>query len=243
PPVDLSELERLMVRFSRLVVEQRWIKEIDINPLLVSHEGMLALDARIVVFDRETAETALPRTAIRPYPVQYVGEETLKDGTTVHIRPIRPEDEPLMVKLHHQLSERSVRLRYFQPLKLGQRISHERLTRVCFNDYDREMALVVETAGESGPEIIAVGRLSRAPGQAEAEFAVLVADHWQNKGLGTTLLRLLLRVAADEKLHRVTGSIMPENIEMQKVCKRLGFKLRRDLEGGLVQAAIELPHA
>src|SRR5205823_1816906 len=136
--------ERILVRFSQLVVEQKWIKEIDINPLLVSADRILALDARVVLHDASVSEASLPKPAIRPYPSKYVIPWTLKDGTAITIRPIRPEDEPLMVKFHQGLSERSVRLRYFAPLKLGQRVAHERLTRVCFNDYDRELALVAE---------------------------------------------------------------------------------------------------
>src|SRR4030095_8000891 len=119
-------------------------KEIDINPLLVSSERMLALDARIVLHDPTAREEQLPSLAIRPYPTQYVTRWKLKNGTSVTIRPIRPEDEPLMVKFHQTLSERSVYYRYFTPLRVEQRIAHERLTRICFNDYDREIALVVE---------------------------------------------------------------------------------------------------
>ncbi len=151
-PVDLAALEQLLVRFSELVVEQRWIKEIDINPLLASPERLLALDARVVLHGREVAEDKLPRPAIRPYPAQYAGEWTMKDGTPVTIRPIRPEDEPLMVKFHETLSERSVYMRYFQPLKLSTRTAHERLTRICFIDYDREMALVAERRHPAGGE-------------------------------------------------------------------------------------------
>jgi acetyltransferase len=143
-PVDLAALEQLLVRFSQLVVEQRWIKEIDVNPLLASAEGLIALDARVVLHGAEVSEAQLPRLAIRPYPAQYVTPLTLKDGTPVTLRPIRPEDEPLLVRFHQKLSERSVRNRYFSALKLDQRTAHERLTRVAFYDYDREMAIVVE---------------------------------------------------------------------------------------------------
>ena len=143
-PVDLAALEELLVRFSQLVVEQPWIKEIDINPLLASPERLLALDARVVVHGPEMTEDKLPTAAIRPYPIHMVEEWTMKDGKPVMIRPIRPEDEPAMIKFHKKLSERSVYLRYFQPLKLTQRTAHERLTRICFIDYDREMALVAE---------------------------------------------------------------------------------------------------
>ena len=156
-PVDLAALEQLMVRFSQLVAEQRWIKEIDINPLLASADDLVALDARVVLHDPKTTEEQLPKLAIRPYPTQYVSTWKMKDGKKVTIRPIRPEDEPLMVKFHETLSERSVYLRYFSPLKLQQRVAHERLTRICFNDYDREIALVAEYKdGDGKSQILGV---------------------------------------------------------------------------------------
>ncbi|HJZ98999.1 MAG TPA: acetate--CoA ligase family protein, partial [Candidatus Solibacter sp.] len=141
-PVDLAALETLMVRFSALVAEQRWIKEIDINPLLASPDGLVALDARIVVHGPEVTLDQIPKSAIRPYPTRYMSKWTAKDGAEVMIRPIRPEDEPAMVKFHQTLSERTVYLRYFHLMNLEQRTQHDRLTRICFIDYDREMALV-----------------------------------------------------------------------------------------------------
>ena len=149
-PVDLAGLEKLMVGFSQLVAEQRWIKEIDINPLFASGDDLVALDARVILHDPKTTEDQLPKLAIRPYPTQYIGAWKMKDGKKVTIRPIRPEDEPLMVKFHETLSERSVYLRYFSPLKLQQRVAHTRLVRICFNDYDREIALVAEEKGGNG---------------------------------------------------------------------------------------------
>jgi acetyltransferase len=139
-PINLAALEQLVVRFSQLVVEQRWIKEIEINPLLVSSEQLLALDAAAVLHDPEASKEALPKLAIRPYPRQYVQPWKMKDGIEATIRPIRPEDEPLMVKFHETLSDRSIYYRYFHYMKLSQRIAHERLTRICFIDYDREVA-------------------------------------------------------------------------------------------------------
>jgi acetyltransferase len=240
--VDLAALEQLLVRFSRLVVEQRWVKEIDINPLLASPDGLIALDARVVVYEPNFPEADLPKLAIRPYPLQYCTRSTTKDGVDVEIRPIRPEDEPLMVKFHQTLSERSVRFRYFAAMKLDQRTTHERLLRVCFNDYDRELALVVERRDDKADdrEIVAVGRLSKIPGTNEAEFAVLVSDLWQNRGLGRKLLSLLLQIARDERLTRVTADILPENTEMQRLAQKAGLTLHRDLENQTVRAVIDL---
>lgn len=240
--VDLAALEELMVRFSQLVVEQPWISEIDINPLLVSPERILALDARVIVHGPEMTEDKLPRPAIRPYPIQYIRQWKMKDGTPVTIRPIRPEDEPLMVKFHEVLSEQSVYNRYLSQLKLDQRIAHERLTRICFNDYDREIALVAEHKNpKSGQnEILGVGRLSKSHGLNEAEFAIIVGDPWQQQELGTQFLKLLIQIGREEKLARIIGHILPENRQMQHVCKKVGFQVRHDLGEAECTAEITL---
>jgi acetyltransferase len=239
-PIDLTSLEQLLVRFSHLVVEQRWIKEIDINPLLVTPEHLLALDARIILHGLDVEESQLPRPAIRPYPSRYVTPWLLKDGTSVTIRPVRPEDEPLMIQFHKTLSEESVYFRYFHLVKLSQRVAHERLVRICFIDYDREMVLVVErqNAPPQAAEILAVGRLSKLHGTQEAEFAMLVSDRYQCQGLGTELLRRLLQVAWDEDLERVTAEILAENSGMQRVCEKLGFHLHPTEEPSVIQAEI-----
>lgn len=238
--VDLAGLEEFMVRFSHMVVEQPRIREIDINPVLASPEGIVALDARIVLHDPAIPDERLPRPAIRPYPVQYVQPWTMKNGDAVSIRPIRPEDEPLVIHLHQALSERTVYLRYFQPLKLSQRTAHERLTRICFIDYDREMVLVVERKVEGGqPEILAIGRLSKLRGGGnDAELAVLVDDRYQGQGLGTELYRRLIAVARDEKLKHVECTILAENREMRAICQKLGFRMESDLEDGTVRAEL-----
>jgi acetyltransferase len=242
PPVNLAELEHLMVRFSQLVVEQSWIKEIDINPLLASPERLLALDARVVLYEPEVTEDQLPKLAIRPYPTQYVETWTMKDGTNVVIRPIRPEDEPLMAKFHEPLSERSVYLRYFYPMKLSQRIEHERLSRISFIDYDREMALVVERQNpDTGePAIIAAGRLIKVRGTEDAEFAILVQDAYQRGGLGTEILRRLLDVGRKEGIKRIYGTILNDNANMLRVTERLGFKLEGLPKDGVMRVGIEL---
>jgi len=240
--IDLIELERLLVRFSQLVIEQPWISEIDINPLLASPKRLLALDARIVVHDRTVIEVDLPKPAIRPYPSQYVLKRKLSDGTPVTLRPIRPEDEPLMVKFHGTLSEQSVYYRYFSSLDLEQRVAHERLTRICFNDYDREIALVVECKNPKtvGHQILGVGRLSKAHGANEAEFALLIGDQWHSLGLGTELLKLLVQIGRDEKLDRIVGHILMENHAMQKVCQKAGFALEHDYKDSETRAVLEL---
>ncbi len=243
--VDQAGLEQLMVRFSQLVIEQRTVKEIDVNPLLASPQGFIALDARLVLHEPSLGEDQLPPLAIRPYPAQYVAEWRLKDGTPVTLRPIRPEDEPLMVKFHESLSEQSVYRRYFHALGLSQRVAHERLTRICFIDYDREMALVAERRDGSagGCDILGVGRLSKLHGKNEAEVALLVADPFQHQGLGAELLRRLVQVARSEKLGRIRAEILVENYSMQHICERLGFSLHRSIEGSTVEGELHLEAA
>ncbi len=239
-PVDRALLEQILVRFSRLVAELGRVKEIDINPLIAAPEIITALDARIVLHDWSIQDAVLPRTAIRPYPSQYIQSFKMRDETPVTIRPIRPEDEPAMVHFHGTLSEQSVYSRYFHHMNLSYRVSHERLTRICFIDYDREMVLVAESAGH---EIIAVGRLTRQRGSNDAEFAVLVGDPWQEHGVGGAMMRILVDVARQEHMTRVFGQILTDNRAMQEICKQLGFKLRYSLEDRVVEAVIDLEAA
>jgi acetyltransferase len=158
----------------------------------------------------------------------------------VTIRPIRPEDEPAMVRFHGSIGERSVYYRYFSVLKLSERVAHERLTRICFNDYDREIALVTEIANRQtgDSDIIAVARLSRMPGEDEAEFALIIADQWQGKGLGTELLKRLVQIGREEKLARISARMLPDNREMQAVCRKAGFTVK--CEPGDAEARAEI---
>ncbi len=241
-PVDIAALEQIIVRFSQIVVEQPWISEIDINPLLASENGLLALDARIVLHSLETAKEYLPRLAIRPYPIQYVEKWITKDSLQVTIRPIRPEDEPMMVVFHEALSERSIHMRYFQAMKLSQRVSHERLTRICFIDYDREIVQVAEYIDpDSGAvEIVGVGRLSHLPGTKNAEFALLVSDAFQGHGLGMKILEQLLKIGRAEGLTKIHADILMENSVMQRMCEKLGFSLKYSDEEEVMKAALDL---
>jgi acetyltransferase len=176
--------------------------------------------------------------ATRPDPPACAGEWIARDGSPVTIRPIRPEDEPKMVRFHESLSDRSVYLRYFHFLSLDTRVTHARLSHICFVDHAREMVLVAESANA---DIVAVGRLAREQSSAaKAEFALLVSDAWHHRGLGTELLRRLILLAGDEGIASVFGEILPENDGMQKICRKLGFKLRYSLEDHVVKAAITI---
>ncbi len=240
--VDLPALEQLLIRFSQLVTDQPWIREIDINPLLVSADRMIALDARIVLQEAKVTRQELPRLAIRPYPQAYVTPWTLKNGSPVTLRPIRPEDEPLIVHFHSLLSEETVYHRYFSPLKLSQRTAHERLAHICFIDYDRQIALVAEQLNPqtNEREILGVGRWIKALQADEAEFAIVIADPYQHQGLGTQLLRRLIETGRSERLHRLTGLIMADNRAMLQLCRHLGFTIKPQTGEPLVQVTLTL---
>jgi acetyltransferase len=226
--VDLTALEQLLVRFSRLVTDNLWIKEIDINPLLVSPDRIIALDARVVIHEPYLREDQLPKLAIRPYPNQYVTSWTDKFNCTYTIRPTLPEDEHLLVKFHENLSDRTVYLRYLHPMLLSQRAAHERLARICHGDYDREITLVVEQEEcESGERrIVGAGRLSKIHSLDEARFSILISDLYQGKGIGTELMKQILHVAREEKLRRIEGIITPDNEAMKHLFQKMGFTLR-----------------
>jgi acetyltransferase len=240
-PVDLQELDGILVKFSRLVCEQPWIKEMDINPLLVSADRIIALDARVVLHGPEICEQQLPATVIRPYPLQYIWQEQLTDGSSVTVRPIGPEDEPLIKDFHKHLSEQTIYFRYFRVINYTQRVAHERLTKICFIDYDREIAIVAERKRpDGGREILAVGRLAKSLDQDEGEFAVIVADHAQRLGLGTIFLGRIVEMAKAEKVKRVVGNILTENVGMLKISERLGFKIKVEMGEEVAIAVLNL---
>lgn len=238
PPVDLAALKEVLVRFSRIMLDHPLIKEIDVNPFLVSDRMQVALDARVILHDRGLAPESLPRPAIRPYPSQYAWSFALRDGRPVHLRPIRPEDEPAIVRFHGRLSERTVYNRYFETSRLDRRVAHERLARICFNDYDRSLALVAESPspGKGACEISAVARLTRMRGGKAAELAILVEDRFQGQGLGKEMVRRLLQIAAAEGVESVVAHILGSNQAMQALCLGLGFRMRSETLGRAVLA-------
>jgi acetyltransferase len=237
----LDKLQALVVRFSELIVEQRWIKELEINPLIIHRGQVIAAASRCELYGTQVADDELPRPAIRPYPVQYVSSWTMKNGEQVNIRPIRSEDEPLMVKFHEGLSDESVYLRYFQHVKLSVRTAHERLARVCFLDYDREIGLLAEHLDPSTNDTraVAIGTLQKMFPKSEGEVAVLVSDDCHGQGLGKELIARLVSFARDEQLQVVSATTMVENYGMTAIFKRLGFKLSTD-EDQLVTAKLFL---
>jgi acetyltransferase len=241
-PVDLEALELALIRFARLIVENPVILESDVNPLIAGPESILALDARFVLHPPSVAEADLPKPAIRPYPIQYVSPWVMKNGTPVVIRPIRPEDETLMPDFHKAVSERSVYFRYFHAAKLDQRVAHERLIRMCFLDYDREMALLGDrTDPVSGKhEILGIGRMSKLHGTNSAEVALIVRDQVQRQGLGIEIIRRLIQVARDERLSSLVAYMLQENIEMQGLLRKAGFHLSASDDPAIVLATLVL---
>jgi acetyltransferase len=229
-PVDLEKLEQILVFFSQLVIEQPLIKEIDINPLLVGENQLIALDARVLLYDPETDKNDITLPAIRPYPNQHISLAQLADGKQITIRPIRPEDEPQVVDFCTGLSQETVYLRFFQSISYQSLISHERLARICFVDYDQEIALVASYRhpDTNEREILAIARLSRIHGNTEqAELGLLVKDNYQRQGLGTLLGQSLIEIAEKEGIKTIIADILPRNQGVQSLCKKLGFKLEK----------------
>lgn len=240
--VDVKALAALLVKFSELVVDQPRIREIDINPLIAAPEQLLALDARVVLHPATTKEEDLPRPAIRPYPAEYVSSFTLKSGTKVIIRPIRPEDEPLMVEFHATLSDSTLYLRYFQIQKLETRVAHERLIRKCCVDYSREIALVAEhiDADTGRPQILGVARLVRQTQPEDAELGALISDRGQGSGLGTELVGRLIEIARAERIRRIVASILSSNRAMIALAKHFQFEIGPDEDPDCLMATLSL---
>lgn len=176
-------------------------------------------------------------------PSQWVSSWTLRDGTPVTIRPVCPEDEPLMVKFHESLSDRTVYMRYFCSMSFAARTAHERLVRICHGCSESELALVAEHRdSETGDRhILGVGRLNRLQAGDEAEVAVVVSDQYQHNCLGTELLRQLITVGRDQNLHRLVAEVLCDNLAVQNILRQLGFRLHLVPDDpGSVEAILEL---
>jgi acetyltransferase len=221
--VDLARLEEILVQLSQLILDHPCIKELDLNPLLAGSQGILALDARVILYDKNVPDAQLPRPAIRPYPSQYEFVWKTRYGRELLIRPIRPEDEPRMAEFHRGLETLPSYNQYLQRLHLPEGSTHERLLRLCMNDFDRQITLVAEAKGL----IAAVGRLTRVSGTSEAEFAVQVAQDWQRQGLGRQMMKRLMDVAVKEGLRRIRAGIYTGEDAMLQLCLRLGFEVEQ----------------
>jgi acetyltransferase len=220
PPIDFDALETLLVRFSHLLCDCQDLLEVDMNPVLASPERVVALDARVVLAPADLPPDQRPRLAIRPYPDQYTSRFQLADGTEVLIRAIRPEDEPLVIEFHAGHSARTIRMRFFGMVK---QLSRDSLIRLCHLDYDRAMGLVAEFRDGGRPQLCGVSRYYLDPASRVAEFAVVIGDAWQGKGLGYHLMQRLIEVARQNGAVKLVGTVLRENAAMLKLTDEMRF--------------------
>jgi acetyltransferase len=237
PPLDMKLLEEVLVRFSNMVVDFPEIAEIDFNPIVVAEGRLSVVDARIII-DAKFAEHvgAHPHLVIMPYPSKYVTPWRLRDGTEVTLRPIRPEDEPIEQEFIRGLSSETSRFRFFQIIK---DLSHEALVRFCNIDYDREMAFIAETREGNRRIEIGVSRLILDANKKRGEFAVVIADKYQGRGLGVKLVDMLIEVAREKGVETIYGIVMSENTKMVSLCERLGFSTRRTQDDVIVELKLK----
>ena len=236
-PADLRELEQLIVSFSNLIVDFPEIAQVEINPLAIARGKLYSLDARIIL-ESHLPEYAspYPHLVITPYPTRYISQWRLRDGTEVVLRPIRPEDEPLEQEMLGRLSEEILRTRFFSVIK---DISHDMLARFCNIDYDRQMAIVAEVQEGSKRRIIGIGRIIVESDPRSAEFAVLVSDEYQGKGLGYKLVDVLIGIGQDKGLDEIYGEVLTENQKMLTIVRKLGFTTQW-LPDGVTKTVLKL---
>jgi acetyltransferase len=222
PPVDRGLVEEILIRLGRLVTDFPEIDALDINPVLVSQGGLVAVDARVVV--KPSVKVAPGHLVISSYPWEQEAEDVTVDNERIHIRPIRPEDAGLMIEHFNALSPKSVYQRFFFPMKQLSKWMLIRLTQV---DYDREVALIALLDTPSGQKMAGVARVIREANGKNGEFAVAVADQWQGRGIGVSLLKRCLRIAKQKGFETVWGLVIAENRQMLKLGKKLGFEVAR----------------
>ena len=238
PGANIDRLVEIIMRFSYLVADYPEIKELDINPLLVTPDDVIALDARVVI-DREMVVRAVrpyAHLAIRPYPEEFVAQRAMKDGTPVIFRPIKPEDEPMWHELVAGCSTETIRFRFNYLFK---QTTHEMATRYCFTDYDRELGIVAEVEEEGQRKLIGVGRLVADVNHEMAEYGVIVMDRWQGHGLGGLLTDYCLEVAKQWGVKRIIAETSQNNFRALATFRNRGFELD-DREEGIVLARREI---
>lgn len=241
-PVQVDKLIEVLLRLSYLVADFPEIQELDVNPILATSDGVLALDARMLIDCQPPRHPRRPfaHLAIHPYPEKYIRRMRLKDGLEVLLRPIRPEDEPLWRALVASCSTESLWSRFRYVFKEP---THDMAARFCFIDYDRELAIVAEVEHEQHRKLVGVGRLVADPDHREAEYAVLVADACQGQGLGSVLTDYCLEVARDWQLRSVVAETTPTNSRMLHVFSKRGFALDYKVAPDVVLARKNLSDA
>jgi acetyltransferase len=237
--VNIDRLIEVLIRLSYLVADYPEIVELDVNPLLVTPDDVIALDARIVLDHGTVLHPVRPyaHLAIRPYPEEFTKRAKLKDGTPIVLRAIKPEDEPMWHDLVASCSPETLHLRFRYMFKAT---THEMATRFCFLDYDREIAIVAEIEEDDQRKLIGVGRLVADADHREAEFAILVGDAWQGIGLGSILTDYCLEVCHRWGVQRVTAETAPENRRMLDLFRHRGFTLDMTTHSDTVLVAKDL---
>jgi acetyltransferase len=238
PPANIKLLEEILVRFSQMLVDFPQLKEVDINPLFINEKEACAIDARIVI-DKERVFAKLEphqHLVITPYPKKYETLWKLRDGRTVLLRPIKPEDEPLWLEMFQNFSEESIRYRFFQIIK---DTPHEVRVRYCNIDYDREIAIVPELNENGQRKILGVVRVSLEPDRKSGEIAFIIADPWQGLGLGTKMVDYVLEICKDMKLETIYAIMLPDNRRAISLMSKMGFDVKY-LDDGTVKAILNL---
>ena len=221
PGIDLTRLEEILIRLSQLVTDFSEISEIDVNPLMAGAFGVIAADARVVI--KPSSIKAPLHLVISPYPNQYESQVTIEGEESILIRPIRPEDAPLLEALFDTLSSKSIYFRFFSPMK---RIPPQMLARFTQIDYDREVALVAVQSCRDGEKMLGVARIIPEYDGKNAEFAIIVGDRWHGKGIGAQLLKRCLALAWMRNIEQVSGLVMTDNVNMLALGRKLGFSSR-----------------
>jgi len=238
PPANIKLLEEILVRFSQMLVDFPQLKEVDINPLFINEKEAFALDARMVIDAKKvfTKFELHQHLVISPYPTKYETMWKLRDGRTVILRPIKPEDEPLWLEMFQNFSEESIRYRFFQILK---DTPHETRVRYCNIDYDREIAIVAELTEEGRKRILGVSRVSIEPDGKTGEIAFIVADPWQGLGLGTKMVDYVLEICADMKLETIYAIMLADNYRAIGLMKKMGFTVKY-MDDGTVKGTLNI---
>ncbi|MBN1896501.1 MAG: bifunctional acetate--CoA ligase family protein/GNAT family N-acetyltransferase [Candidatus Aenigmarchaeota archaeon] len=235
--VDISTLEFLLYKFAYLLQDFPEIKEIDINPFGIDEKGGVVLDAKIVIEECRKDRNAYGHMVISPYPKEYVTEFKMNDGRTAILRPIRPEDEHMEGEMFTKFSEQTQRFRFFELIK---DITHDMLIRYTQIDYDREIAIIAEIEERGRKKMAGVVRLIADPYNETAEFAIVVADPWQNLGLGDRFTDYILEIARKRGIKKVYANFMKENHIMRKMFEKRGFKITANDDD--CYAELELEH-
>lgn len=233
--LDIELLEEILIRMSRLVTDFPEITEVDINPVQVVKGKMMAAHGRVVV--KKTGEKAASHLIISPYPFWQETSFSLKDGTDIFVRPVRPSDAQQMIDLFDYLSPETIYLRFFSPIK---RISRSMLIKLTQIDYDREIALLAFSGPEQERRILGVARIIFVPDGKQAEFAIVLSDAWQGKGIGSRLLHHALMCAASYGIEEVWGPVISTNTGMLRLGENLGFRVQRDLDSAEYRLTIDL---